>query len=192
MKELLSRHRALFSWALLTLLLLGLVLLLLEPVRARGELYDRELLRDGRKLQQMRSVAAAREQLELRLADYRARDYGGLVYPASEEGGKVALDIQQRVSAAVKNAGAELRSVAPVNPQQRDGYLSVGVMARFGGPLPAVLGAMQQLELDAPLLVFESVTLTPQNPRAGVSGTQSVELQVSVSTFIPVGSEGQP
>ncbi len=188
MNAFLNKHRCLASWGLLVGVLLLLGSLLAAPLLERHDKYRFELLRDGRTLQRFQSIAASRGLLEDTHRQFQERGLGQWVFPAGTEPSAIGLDIQRRVSEAIGAAKAQVRSIAPLSAQTRNGYAVIGVRANFSGSMPAVLESIDRLEVNMPVLVIQDFRISPSlvRSRPNAPEEQLAEVQMSVVTFVPV------
>lgn len=187
MRQLWMRQReGVISLAVLVAIILLALLLALDPVFSQIERYRAELAKDARTLQQLRAIDGARDELESTFTEYEEKDLQSWVY-SKQRADAVALDIQRRVSAELANASAQVSSVSPLAVKTQDGYSVVGVQVNFSASMVALMQVLQMLEQDKPLLVFESVRISPARARRSVSGDfseQSVDVQMTVLTYL--------
>ncbi|WP_263143283.1 type II secretion system protein GspM [Pseudomonas sp. RIT-PI-AD] len=192
MNAFLSKHRSLASWLILLGLVALVLMVLVAPLLDRHEKYQFELARDGRTLQRFQSIAGSRGQLEIAHRQFQERGLGQWVFPAATAPAAIELDIQRRVSDAIATSKAQVRSIAPLNAQSRNGYMTIGVRATFSGSMPNVMGSLDRLESSLPLLVIQDFRINPSLVRARPNAPeeQLVEVQMSVVTFVPVDAGG--
>ncbi|MET1079714.1 MAG: type II secretion system protein GspM [Pseudomonas sp.] len=185
-----NKHQGPISLALLAILILLAGMLVWVPVQAQFARYDEELFRDGRQLQRLQSIDAARMELEILDRQFRERGLQDWVYNSDTEQVAIGLDIQRRVTSTLGKSTAQLRSITPLPAQRRGESTMVGVRVNFSASMPALMESLQALEQGKPLLLVEDFRINPSAARArqpggGVS-EQVVEVQMSVVTFLPV------
>lgn len=188
MTPFLRKHHALVSWAVLATSLIVLLALLVAPVFEQYDRYRFELLKDGRTLQRLQSVAASRQELEQASGQFQQRNLREWVFPAGQEADAIVLAIQKRVSDTLTGSSATVRSVAPLRTSRADEYVAVGVTVQFNGSLAVVLEALRELEQSRPLLIVEDLRLLPSVSRIHSPGGQPQVLEaiMSVVTYLPV------
>lgn len=184
-----SRKQGLLSLGISLLAFFFVSSLLCVPLLERYELYELELVRDGRQMQNLLAIAASRDELERAFSDYQARGMENWLYE-SRETGAVELDIQRRVSGLLADHGVNVRTVSSLQGVQKDGYKAVGVRVLVHGDLKSILSVFAAIEAARPLLLAKDIRLTPLPVGRGDEGRhpQSLETEMSVLTFVPVES----
>ena len=172
-------------------LILFLTLLVLSPIAHQKDRYRSELSKDARVLQQLRAIDNARENLEITFKEYQSNDLQRLVY-SKIAADSVTLDIQRRVSTELNNAKAQVLSISPLPVTLQDDYSKVGVQVKFSATMPALMQALSTLEQDKPLLLIDSIRITPEQIRVrrGEVAPQRVSVDMTVLTFlVPKGDQ---
>lgn len=172
-------------------LILFLTLLVLSPIAHQKDRYRSELSKDARVLQQLRAIDNARENLEKTFKEYQSNDLQSLVY-SKIAADSVTLDIQRRVSTELNNAKAQVLSISPLPVTLQDDYSKVGVQVKFSATMPALMQALSTLEQDKPLLLIDSIRITPEQIRVrrGEVAPQRVSVDMTVLTFlVPKGDQ---
>lgn len=173
--------------SLLALAALGLVviLLILSPMAHQKGQYRSELSKDARVLQQLRAIDNARENLERTFEEYQSNDLQNWVY-SKIAADSVTLDIQRRVSTELNNAAAQVLSISPLPVTLQDDYSKVGVQVKFSATMPALMQALSALEQEKPLLLIDSIRITPVQirVRTGEVAPQIVSVDMTVFTFL--------
>lgn len=186
------KRDGLISVLILAVLILFLILLILSPITHQADRYRSELTKDARVLQQLRAINNARENLETTFQEYQNNDLQNWVY-SSASADTVTLDIQRRVSTELSNAAAQVLSISPLPVTLQDDYSKVGVQVKFSATMPALMQALNALEQDKPLLVFDSIRIAPVQirVRTGEVAPQIVSVDMTVLTFlVPKGNQG--
>ncbi len=172
-------------------LILFLTLLVLSPIAHQKDRYRSELSKDARVLQQLRAIDNARENLEITFKEYQSNDLQRLVY-SKIAADSVTLDIQRRVSTELNNAKAQVLSISPLAVTLQDDYSKVGVQVKFSATMPALMQALSTLEQDKPLLLIDSIRISPEQIRVrrGEVAPQRVSVDMTVFTFlVPKGDQ---
>ncbi|MDY0205312.1 MAG: type II secretion system protein GspM [Pseudomonas sp.] len=172
-------------------LILFLTLLVLSPIAHQKDRYRSELSKDARVLQQLRAIDNARENLEITFKEYQSNDLQSLVY-SKIAADSVTLDIQRRVSTELNNAKAQVLSISPLPVTLQDDYSKVGVQVKFSATMPALMQALSAFEQDKPLLLIDSIRISPEQIRVrrGEVVPQRVSVDMTVFTFlVPKGDQ---
>lgn len=172
-------------------LILFLTLLVLSPIAHQKDRYRSELSKDARVLQQLRAIDNARENLEITFKEYQSNDLQRLVY-SKIAADSVTLDIQRRVSTELNNAKAQVLSISPLAVTLQDDYSKVGVQVKFSATMPALMQALSAFEQDKPLLLIDSIRISPEQIRVrrGEVAPQRVSVDMTVFTFlVPKGDQ---
>lgn len=187
-----NKRDGFISLLVLVSLILFLIILILNPITNQADRYRAELIKDARILQQLRALDNARKDLESTFTEYQNNDLQSWVY-SKTAADAATLDIQRRVSAELTNATAQIVSISPLLVKPQDDYLKVAVQVSFSATMPALMQALSALEQDKPLLVVDSIHITPtrQRVRRGEVAEQLVSVQMTVFTFlVPESNEG--
>lgn len=180
------KRDGIISLAVVVAFFLILFALALTPVLNQVATYRAELARDARILQQLRAVDSARNNLEAVFTEYQDKNLQALVY-GQERADKVTLDIQRRVSAELAAASAPVKSVSPLRERIQNEYSVVGVQVEFAASMPSLMQVLTRLEQDKPLLVIDSMVLSPVRVRrAGEQALpeQAVDVKMTVVAFL--------
>lgn len=191
MTPLLNRHRVLVSWGVLALLVLLLLSFIATPLVEKHDSYRLELIRDGRILQRLQSVAGSRQELEAAASQFQQRNLSEWVFPANQDPDTVVLTIQKRLSEILTASKANIRSIAPVRAPSDDGYVLAGVRVQFNGSLEALLDVLRAIDASRPLLIVEDLRLVPAVSRIlgpNAPQPQAVEAIITVGTYLPVAA----
>lgn len=181
-----SKREGLISLVVLVTLLLFFFVLFLNPIVSQVERYRAELAKDARILQQLRAVDNARDILDSTFEEYQSRELQSWVY-SKVRPDAATLDVQRRVSSELTNAGAQVKSISPLPVKMENDYLTVGVQVSFIASMPALVEALNVLEQEKPLLVIDSIRISPQQTRRlrrGEVPEQLVGVQMTVLTFL--------
>lgn len=177
------------SLAVVMSLLLIVFVVALTPVLNQVATYRAELARDARILQQLRAVDSARDNLETVFTEYQDKNLQALVY-SQERADTVTLDIQRRVSTELVAASAPVKSVSPLRERIQNEYSVVGVQVEFAASMPSLMQVLTRLEQDKPLLVIDSMVLSPVRVRRAGEKTlpeQAVDVKMTVVAFLKPG-----
>lgn len=181
-----NKREGFISLMVLIAFFLFAITLILNPVISQTERYREELVKDTRVLQQLRAIDNARDALDLTFHEYQSRDLQSWVY-SQARADTVTLDIQRRVSTELANAAAQVRSVSPLPVKNQAGYSTVGVEVNFSASMPALMTALNALEQEKPLLIIDSVRISPSQTRRlrlGELPEQVLSVQMTVLTFL--------
>lgn len=181
-----NKRDGIISLMVLIAVFLFASILILNPVVSQTERYRAELAKDARILQQLRAIDNARDALDSTFLEYQSRDLQSWVY-SQTRADAVTLDIQRRVSTELANASAQVNSVSPLPVKTQDGYATVGVQVNFSASMSALMQALITLEQEKPLLVIDSVRISPSRTRRlrrGELPEQLVGVQMTVLTFL--------
>lgn len=186
-RELWTRQRdGIISLTVLVGIFIFILMLALEPLFTHIESYRVELAKDARILQQLRALDGARDNLEAAFAEYQEKGLQDWVY-SKQRPDAVTLDIQRHVSAELANTDAQVSSISSLSVKLQDGYSTVGVQVNFTSSMLALLEVLEVLEQSKPLLVLDSIRISPvrqTQSRDGVLSEQSVSVQMTVFTFL--------
>ncbi len=191
MTPLLNKHHALVSWAAVAGVMLTLLMLLATPLLEQHDRYRFELIKDGRTLQRLQSVAKGRNELETAAQQFQERGLAQWVFPANQEPDMVVLAIQKRVSEILTASKSNIRSIATVSAPTADGYNLAGVRVQFNSSLDALLETIREIESNRPLLVIDDLRMVPGVSRIAPNAPQpqTVEVVMTVVTYLPVSAE---
>lgn len=184
-----NKRDGLVSLAILLGAVLVLLVLLLGPVLYQADRYRVELRRDARVLQELRAIEAVRDEIEMVREAYQQRNLHDWMY-ASHNPDEVTLDVQRKVTGWL--AGAEVQRITPVINRTGGEYVSVGVHVQFMAGLGQLVDFVRAIEQSRPLLMVESMRLTPQAQRRNRDGSewpQVVSVQMTVQTYVLAGEE---
>lgn len=181
-----NKRDGIISLMVLVAVSIFVLAIILNPVVSQTEHYRAELTKDARILQQLRALDNARDALELTFQEYQNRDLQSWVY-SKESSDAVTLDIQRRVSAELATASAQVRSVSSLPVKRQDGYSTVGVQVNFSASMAALMQVLNALEQEKPLLIIDSIRISPaqtRRTRTGEQPEQLVGVQMTVLTFL--------
>lgn len=177
--------------ALLGLVLAALWVLLVEPLTAKFESYDRSIGHSRELLARHMRIATGRAQLEARLAALRqARFSTGRFL---EGGGTelVAADVQNKVKSLIDANGATLKSMQILPAQEEDIFRKVTVRVNMSANTEALQKIFYALETANPYLFLDNADIRSQRSRArrGRSVSQG-ELQIRFDLYGYMRVEG--
>lgn len=105
-----------------------------------------------------------------------------LVYPATDDPGSVAANLQKNVREILAAAGLVISNSQILPVREQEGFDSIAVKLTAAGELPALDSALAELNSYLPLLLIESIEIWPSRAsrRQQEEETQTVNVTLQV------------
>lgn len=169
-------------WAVNALILAGLYLLVLQPIRDAIASGDEGLADRRSTLARYESVVAQADAIEAYAKEVAAGNARGEFIPG-ENDGIVAANLQARLKAAADDAKVSVRSLQMLPSKNVQGATLVGARLEVVGPLATVHALARNLEGDAPFLFVTDADLRSQSLFWGAVADKEPEIEAQFDVF---------
>jgi general secretion pathway protein M len=156
------RARILRRAAALGLLVLALLLVHLAVVQPMVDAWigaSRDIADARARLGTLTTLADAAERLEAALAERMRPPQDGPAYYRASSDTLVAVQVQDRLKAAVDRGGASLTSVRVLPAGEEGPFRRVALRAQVDAPLPVLQRMLHDLESARPYLVLDNLSV---------------------------------
>lgn len=178
--------------SLLLLLIVLVGLLVLQPLFERYAA-NRAAIEDlEERVARFEAIATRQASLEQELArTERAMNFSTLTLQA-DSATLAAADLQERVKAAVQDAGGSLTSTQILEAEKVDAFERVSVNVRMTGATPAVQKSLYALENGRPLLVIDDMLIVSRRTTVRLGQSQRAQQQDWLDVRFKVSGFYQP
>lgn len=172
------RERRVLAVGLLAGLILGMLLLVVQPLVGLYRSYS-EAIDDGRfQLERYRQVAATVPALRAEVEFLREHIGNSGLFLGRETPDLAAVELQQYLEGIARGEGANVRSLQVMNPVGMESVTRVRIRVDVQGDSETMAGVFTSLEEGRPVTLVDSVTVSPQQARRRSRGEPPEVLQI--------------
>ena len=177
---------------ILAILLLGLALglvhlVIVEPLFGSYDAAEARLEEARSRLARYRDIAAAADRVERAAALARAERVSSGVFLVGDTDALAAAALQNTIGALAREAGAELRSVQSLPPEEREGLVRVRLKSQLITTTRGLKRLLHALETGRPLLFVDAVKI---RARLGRIAPRTDALEVDADLMVDLTISG--
>lgn len=176
--------RRVLAVAILVAILAALWVLVVEPVTAKFDGYDRAITQSQALLARYLRTGDARERLQTQLEQVRQTQasLGGFLEGASGE--LVAAQLQNKAKNLVDANGGKMKSIQILKVQEENHFRRVAIRVAMTADTEAVQAIFYSLETASPYLFLDNIDIRVSRKRAQKKRTESAgDLQVRYDVY---------
>ena len=177
---------------ILAILLLGLALglvhlVIVEPLFGSYDAAEARLEEARSRLARYRDIAAAADRVERAAALARAERVSSGVFLVGDTDALAAAALQNTIGALAREAGAELRSVQSLPPEESEGLVRVRLKSQLITTTRGLKRLLHALETGRPLLFVDAVKI---RARLGRIAPRTDALEVDADLMVDLTISG--
>ncbi|WP_435103493.1 type II secretion system protein GspM [Arhodomonas sp. AD133] len=173
-----QRERRVLAVGLLVAVLLGLALLIVQPLIGAYTGYRAEIADQRFRLERFKKVVASLPSLEKEVSVLRQRVDDSGLFLSRETPDLAAAELQQLLEKVIGEHGGSINSVQVMGPSEDENFTRIRVRADIRADSGTLAAVLRSLETGRPVVMIDDVTISPEQSRRRSEQRFSGELKV--------------